>query len=218
VSPEDWLKDPLMAIGEGSFAYIETTNIESQVYKSWTSFHFDTRLKLNGADYFLRQLLGSVSRPDRIGSTLLAFHFRQWYLDAFFFELMAAYEILIQELNTIYECGAKAYDRDIFSKVKRFIPEDLANLLEEEQKKEWFRKLRWYRNSITHRSRNITDDFTLSLGDTPWHYTSYEIHLTYYNERTSEWEREQIGVCETYFNNMTDHIHAVWKKIKEQCF
>ena len=118
MSNEDWLIDPLITIGAGSFKYSETTNTETQSYESWKSFHFDTRLKLNGADYFLRQLLGSVSRPDRMGSPLLAYHFRQWYLDAFFFELMAAYEILIQELNAIYECGVKIYDSNLFLKVK----------------------------------------------------------------------------------------------------
>jgi len=207
-----------MIIGEGSFKYLETTNTEQESYELWKSFHFDTRLKLNGADYFLRQLLGSVSRPDRIGSPLLAYHFRQWHLDAFFFELMAAYEILIQELNAIYECGAKVYDRDIFSKVKQALPEDLANLLEEERKKEWFKKLRYYRNSVSHRSRNISDDFTVYGGDEPWRYGHYEVSLRYYNEHTSNWDSENIKVCETYFNKMVDHIHAVWEKIKGHRF
>ena len=207
-----------MRIGEGSFDYLETSNTESESYRSWTSFHFDTRLKLNGADYFLRQLMGSISRPDRIGSPLLAFHFRQWHLDAFFFELMAAYEILIQELNAIYVCGVKSYDPSIFSKVKRELPEDLANLLEEEQKKDWFKKLRWYRNSITHRSRNITDDFTVSWGDKPWHYNHYNVSLRYYNERTGDWETEDLRGCEIYFTHMVDHIHLVWEKMKEQRF
>ena len=181
----DWIKDPLMTIGEVSFDYLETTNTEEQSYKLWEGFHFDVRLKLNGADYFLRQLLGAISRPDRIGSPILAYHFRQWYLDAFFFELMASYEILIQELNAIYVCGVKAYDINIFSKVKQALPENLASLLEEERKKKWFKKLKWYRNSITHRNRNITNDFTLSWGDKPWHYSHYEVSLEYYNERTS---------------------------------
>lgn len=115
----DWLKDPLMRIGKGTFGYLKTTNTESQSYKSWTSFHFDTRLKLNGADHFLRQLLGATSRPDRIGSSTSAFHLRQWYLDAFFFELMAAYEILLQELNAIYECGVKIDDHYFFQNSRK---------------------------------------------------------------------------------------------------
>jgi len=91
-------------------------------------------------------------------------------------------------------------------------------LLKDEREKDWFKKLRWYRNSITHRSRNITDDFTVSWGDSPWHYSHYEVSLRYYNERIGDWETEDLKDCEIYFTHMADHIHLVWEKMKEQRF
>jgi hypothetical protein len=190
VEEVDWLKDPLMIIGKGSFDYLETNNVDSRTYELWTSFHFNTRLKINGADYFLRQLLGATSRPDQLGVYPSAYYLRQWYLDAFFFELMAAYEVLLQEINVIYKCGVNSEDKRLFQKVKQKLPKDLASLLEEEQAKEWFKKLKWNRNSITHCRRNITQDFTTRWGDDTWRYANYSVSIRCYNEHTNEWDTD----------------------------
>ena len=68
----------------------------------WQSFHSATRLKLDGADFFCRQVLGAASMPDDLGLPLLAHRLLRWYLDAFFFELLSAYDTLLQELGVVY--------------------------------------------------------------------------------------------------------------------
>jgi hypothetical protein len=218
VRSEDWLADPLMIINEGSFKYKEKEPIDDS-YNLWKSFHFSTRIKLQGADYFLRQLLGTTSMPDNLGLKLLSYNFRQWYLDAFFFELLAAYECLFQELNAIYECGIKINDRHFLSKVKPKLNADLINILDIERNKDWFKKVQWYRNSVSHRARIPTDDSTTYVEGTPsWHYHHYEVSINYFDEAVNKYKSENIKVCELYLKNMLDHINIVWNKIGEQCF
>ena len=207
-----------MVIGKGTFEYLKAKTASTESCESWTSFHFNTRLKLNGVDYFLRQLRGATFRPDHLGLPLLAYSFRQWYLDAFFLELMSAYESLIQELNAICECGVKMTDHHMLSKVKQKLPPDLVILIEEERKRDWFRKLQWYRNSVSHRFRTPSDDMTAGSGPKPWHYDEYEVSIYYFDEDVDNWKNENIKVCEVYFGKMLDHVNAVWEKMKEQCF
>ncbi len=201
-----------MVIGKRTFENLKAKNASTESYQSWTSFHFNTRLKLNGIDYFLRQLRSATCRPDHLGLPLLAYSFRQWYLDAFFFESMSAYESLIQELNAIYECGAKMTDRNMLSKVKRKLPSDLVTLIVKEREKDWFRKLQWYRNSVSHRFRTPSNDMTAGSGDKPWHYDEYEVTIYYFDEDVEDWKEENIKVCGVYFQKMLDHINAVWGK------
>ena len=113
---EDWLRDPLREISTGSYKKLK--NLPKEQQDRWESFHFSTRLKLEGADYFCRQVLGTASMPDTQGMPILAYKQLKWFLDAFFFELMAAYEMLLQELNALYECGVDINDPRLFNKLK----------------------------------------------------------------------------------------------------
>lgn len=72
-SNEDWLQDPLMEIGKGSYQYRKPKSPNGEEIKLWQGFHFSTRLKLDGADYFCRQVLGAASRPTELGLPLLAY-------------------------------------------------------------------------------------------------------------------------------------------------
>ena len=99
----DWLQDPLMISEEGSFKYKLPKGLNEEIFRKWRTFHFATRLKLDGVDYFCRLLLGSASMPLEMGLPLLAHRLTKWYLDAFFFELMSAYDTLLQELNVLYK-------------------------------------------------------------------------------------------------------------------
>jgi len=214
---EDWLADPLMTIGKGSFAYLPADKINEKAYHLWRSFHFNTRLKLDGSDFFLRQLKSSICRPDWLGLPHLAYNFRQWYLDAFFFELMSAYESVVQELNAIFECGGKMTDPYLRSEVEKKAPRDLVALMKEEREKDWFKKLRLYRNSVSHIGRTPSDDVA-GWGGRLWHYDTYEVYIYYYDEKTEKFEQEKIDVCENYFRNMLDHITTIWQKIKDYRF
>ena len=101
-SREDWLQDPLMEIENGSYKPRKLKTPKDNQNDLWFGFHFATRLKLDGAAYFCRQALGAASMPDNLGLHLLAHRQTEWYLEAFFFELMSAFETLLQELNIIY--------------------------------------------------------------------------------------------------------------------
>lgn len=69
---DDWQKDPLRTIVNGSPKFLELKNPKDNQNDQWQSFHFATRLKLDGADYFCRQALGAASRPYDLGLPLLA--------------------------------------------------------------------------------------------------------------------------------------------------
>jgi hypothetical protein len=212
---EDWLNDPL--VKDGPYDYLKTNSPKSDSYQSWKSFHFDTRLKLNGADFFLRQIFGATSRSDSLGLSNLAYQFQQWYLDAFFNELLASYEILLQELNTIFECSIDSHDNRFYEKLTKELPQELSCLLKKEQAEEWFINLKSYRNTISHRSRNIIDGTTTYSEKEPWHAKT-ERRLHRIDKQSREWKSENIAICETYLNKMIEHIHIVWENIKKHHF
>jgi len=140
---EDWLQDPLRKGVKGSYKLRKLKNPnDNRQTELWWNFHFATRLKLDGADYFCRQVLGAASRPDKLGLPLLAHRHLKWHLDAFFFELMSAYDTLLQELNIVY-----AYDENLKpdkvrwnnkekNKFMKKLPEEIYNYMKEERKKE----------------------------------------------------------------------------------
>ena len=217
---EDWLNDPLMKIGysKSIFKYLPTNKVNEEVWDIWTSYHFTTRLKLNGADYFLRQLYGLTIRPAQLGLPNLAFNLRHWYLDAFFFELMSAYDVLIQELNVIYECGIDSDDSQILRKVKQKLPEDLRNIIENERKKDWFKRLQQYRNTVSHRSHTPSSSGLITWGHKKWRYSDYQDNIWYFDRQSREWKYEDSKECKNYFDSMTDYICTIWTKMKEQRF
>lgn len=61
---EDWLKDPLVEIDQRHFKYLKPKNSSKEQAILWKSFHIATRLKLEGAEFFCRQVLGAASMPD----------------------------------------------------------------------------------------------------------------------------------------------------------
>ena len=213
----DWLEDPLMVITRG-FDFLKPTKADDEAFESWKHFHYNTRLKLNGVEYFLREAMGSVSRPDDLGLPLLGYSFQQWYLDAFFMELMSAYESLLQELNAIYKCGIDMNDRSLLSKLRKRLPGDLVEMIFVEREKDWFKKVSWYRNSITHRFRTPSDSMKAGSGDKNWHFSEHSVDIYYYNEDAKEWKSENVKVCGKYFTSMLDFVNAVWVKMKEQLF
>ena len=85
VEIEDWLQDPLREIENGTYKTRKLKAPKDKQNELWRVFHFSTRLKLNAADYFCRQMLGAASMSYDFGLPLLAFSQLKWYLDAFFF-------------------------------------------------------------------------------------------------------------------------------------
>jgi len=209
---EDWLQDPLKSR--------KLKSHDSKQGSLWHSFHFSTRLKLDGAEHFCRQVLGAASMPYDLGLPLLAHRQLKWYLDAFFFELMSAYDTLLQELNIIY-----AYDLGLKPKQVRWdskegrllkdkLPEQLLKYMKKEREKEWLRKARQYRNLAAHQAYVPTGEIKTGWGDKPWDYAKHEVSL-YYDD-TGQWKNERITACLTYLKKMVEHVQHVWREMVQE--
>lgn len=223
---EDWLQDPLMEIGKGRYDYHKLNSLDDKQNRLWQGFHFSTRLKLDAADHFCRQVLGAASMPDDLGLPLLAHRQLEWYLDALFFELMSAYETLLQELNIVY-----AYDLGLKPKQVRWAKQDakeskflkllrtkspkLVDYMEKEWGEEWFKKVRQYRNMATHHSHLWTGWEKGGWGDKPWDYNEYGLSI-YYLDDAQELKEEKVSVCTDYLKKMVRHIHQVWEKMAQE--
>jgi hypothetical protein len=214
---EDWLQDPLEKIGKSPYKRRKLKKPkDDEQNDSWWGFHFATRLKLDGADHFCRQVLGAASMPDNLGLPLLAHRHLKWYLDAFFFELMSAYDTLLQELNIIYAYDLGLKPDDVrWNKIKGQLPDGLREYMDEEKRKEWFKKVRSYRVTATHHYLVPTGHYTLGLGGKPLDYTEHEVSI-YYLDNTGEAKVEKIGICKDYLKNMVKHISSVWQEMAQE--
>jgi hypothetical protein len=203
---EDWLQDPLK-----SHQLKTTDNKQNDL---WQSFHFATRLKLDGADHFCRQALGAASMSYRKGLPLLAHRQLEWYLAAFFFELMSAYDTLLQELNIIY-AGLKPDDVRWSDKNKtkfmKKLPPGILDCIEEGRKKDWFDRIRNYRITATHHSL-----IPIGLTEAWWGDdsldSSHHVHI-YYRDKDGKFKSKEIKACKDYLNDMVKHIRSVWEKM-----
>lgn len=212
----DWLRDPLMIHEEGSTSYKKSQSLETDEARAWESFHFSTRLKLEAADHFCRLALGAASMPDDLGLPLLAHRQTKWYLDAFFFELMSAYETLLQEMNVIYAVHLDM-GKVKWSSIRDKLPTPLVDLMEGAWEAAWFKKLRWYRNTATHHMYIPTAAAKVGWGEMPWAYGYHKVRLFYVDTDTNERKYENINeACPDYLKKMIEHIHAVWAKMAEE--
>ena len=209
---EDWLED-----------HVKSCKLKSANDKQnnlWQSFHFSTRLKLDGGDHFCRQVIGAASMPYDLGLPLLAHRQLKWYLDAFFFELTSAYETLLQELNIFY-----AYDlgleprqirwdtqKDKLTKVE--LPEKLLEYMRKERGKDWFKNVYKYRNMAAHHPYIPTGATTGWTGEkTSWDYHQVSI---YYLDDTGKAIVERIEKCPRYLMMILKHIQQVWQEMAQE--
>jgi len=220
---EDWLQDPLMEIGKGSYQYRKPKSLDERQYELWRMFHFTTRLKLDAADHFCRQVLGAASMPEDLGLPLLAHRELKWYLDAFFFESMSAYEVLLQELNIVYayDLGLKPDEvrwKDHWKKkdnIRKKLPEELVKYMEKEWEKEWFDKVRRYRNMAAHHHSVPTSWTKGGFGDRPWDYDYHNVSIPYLDSY-GQLVGEKISCCPDYLKKMVEHIHRVWQEMAQE--
>jgi len=206
---DDWLEDPLAVRKKGSLKFKQPNSLEEDARQNWETFHFSTRLKLEAADHFCRLAIGAASMPYDFGLPGLASSQITWYLDAYFFELMSAYDTLLQELNVIY-----AINRDIggvnWSAIKDNLPTALLDLMEKERKAEWFKRLRSYRNMATHHMYIPTGATTRLRND------YHELTIWHFDTDTKQWKNENIKDCPDYLKKMKRHIRTVWSKMAEE--
>ena len=215
IGEEDWLEDPLSEKGKD---YRKLKNPDKG-QDLWESFHFSTRLKLDAADYFCRQLLGAASMPDDLGLPLLAYRQLKWNLDAFFFELMSAYDILLQELNIVF-----AYDSELepsqvkWEKIKDKVPKELVQYMDMERQEEWFKKIRIYRNMATHHAYVPISSWEGRSGDKPLDYNEHDISMMPipYLDSSGQPIVENINHCKTYLKKKAKYIIYIWGKMAQE--
>ncbi len=213
---EDWLQDP-----------IQSRKLKSPDEKRndlWQIFHFSTRLKLNAAEHFCRQMLGAASMSYDLGLPLLAFSQLKWYLDAFFFEIISAYDTLLQELNVVYDMGLKPKQvrwANRNTKESKFLSllkaksSKVFDYMEKEWGEKWFENVRQYRNMAAHHHYVPTSSVTTISGKKPWDYDKPQIYI-WYLDNSGEVKEETISNCKTYLSSMVGHVHQVWEEMVQE--
>ena len=154
-----------------------------------------------------------TSMPYEQGLPLLAHRLLKWNLDAFFFELTSAADILLQELNIIYAFDDSLEPDDVrWPKIKTKIPEDIRNYMDNEWLSLWFQKVLDYRNQATHQSYIWTSFSTLGSGNWDIEH-ELKVDLDYFNKKSGELEHEPAAKCKDYLVKMVQYIHSVWQLI-----
>jgi len=216
MEPSDWLADPLMSI-DTQFNY--RTPMNSAITDShWKGYHFCTRLKLEAADYFCRQLLGMAQIPVTLGLPLLAHRQLKWSLDIFFFELVSAHDMALQEINALYGVGWKPEQVEWKNIVKRKskVPNDLYDYMAKGWASHWFKTVRDLRNTGAHRSYIWTASSQGGSGGKPWDYDHHNVELHRFDTEKQSIESQPISICTDYLKNMVEHINGIWTRMANE--
>jgi len=154
--------------------------------------------------------------PTYLGLPLLAHRLTKWYLDAFFFELMSAYDTLLQELNVLYKVNLNI-EQVKWKSIKDKLPSKLTDLMKEERDTEWFKEVSWYRNTTTHQAYVPISSLQSGSGQGPLDYDYHEVSLQYFDNKTRQVKEEKIDkACPLYLKNMIRHVQIVWQKLLEE--
>ena len=219
---EDWLQDPLRKIENGSYKRCELKSpTDDKQNDLWFIFHYATRLKLDGADFFCRQVLGAASMSSDLGLPSLAYEQQKWYLDAFFFELMSACDTLLQELNIVYAYNLGLKPEQVRwnnTKLNNFMKKLPINILENitaERGKDWFYKVKRYRDTSTHHYLVPLGSHTIGWGHIPSSRSTHKVSM-YYQDKEGNIKNEDINTCRVYLDNVVQLIKNVWKFMAEE--
>jgi hypothetical protein len=159
--------------------------------------------------------------PDNLGLPLLAHRQTEWYFEAFFFELMSAYDTLLQELNIVY-----AYDLGLKTEHVRWdnkksnifmakIPETIKQVMIEERGKEWFYKVEGFGNMATHHYTVPFASGTTGVGEQPIDWTVCDVSIIYFDDKTDNLIID-INVCKEYLRYMVKHISSIWQQMAHE--
>ena len=208
---KDWLQDPLLEIDKGYYQYRKPKSLNDEENDLWHVFHHTTRLKINGANFFCTKVNDTALTSEDES---------RWYLDAFFFELLAAWDILLQELNIVYahDSGLKPekvrWNDKNKTKFMETLPEEIYNRIREERKKDWFYEVQWYRNTTTHHYRIPEIRSKLWEGDES-NILQIDRDLQYI-DREDKIKIKDISICKDYLSNMVNYISSVWGMMAQE--
>ena len=182
---EDWLDDPLMVYDQekGHRIYLKPI-LGDDIAEIWQSFHFATRLKLEGSVYFCSQLLGPGRLSDDLGLPLLNHRLGMWYSDAFFHELCSAHDTLLQEINTVYNCGLTP-GKVTWERIQSKIPKELRSVMRSGRNQRWFKEIVGFRNVATHHYAVPMEKNVGGSGDQAWGQTVSDLKMVYFDQSTN---------------------------------
>ena len=216
---DDWLDDPLMMLDDamGHRTY-RKPDLGTDAAGRWQSFHFATRLKLEGSVYFCSQLLGPGCLPDDLGLPLLNHRLGLWYSHAFFHELCSAYDTLLQEINALYDCGFTV-QQATWRKLQSKMPKELRILMDGGRHQLWFKEVIGFRNTATHHYGVPTEKAIRGVGTQAWGQTVDDLSLVFIDNSTEPPTpvRKDVKICEEYLKRMLAHVNEVWKEMAK-CF
>ncbi len=216
---EDWLNDPLTIPDPTKLGWTirrpNETFLPKSSWELWWSFHFATRLKLEGTVYFCSQMLGASSLPDELGLPLLVHRMGTWYAHAFFFELCSAYDTLLQEINVVYECGIDM-DKVRWRVIKPKLPDELRSSMERRRNEDWFKEVFGFRNMSTHHYIALMEKVETGIGEEVWGLDVDEAKLVYVDQHTNNIVRRDIAVAKDYLRRMLHHVHELWERMSEK--
>ena len=132
---------------------------------------------------------------------------------------MSAYDILLQELNIVF-----AYDLELepsqvkWPKIKKKVPKELVQYMDTERQKEWFKKIKTYRNMATHHAYVPVSSWIGGSGDKPLDYDEHNISMMPipYLDSSGQPIVENINQCTTYLKKMAKHIIYIWGKMAQE--
>ena len=215
---DDWLDDPLMVFDDtkGHRVY-RKPNLDADPADRWQSFHFATRLKLEGSVYFCSQLLGPGCLPDDLGLPLLTHRLGMWYSHAFFHELCSAYETLLQEINVTYNCEFSV-GRVRWSNIRPKLSSELCAVMVRGRNQLWFKEIIGFRNTATHHYAVPMEKAVGGTGDRAWGQTVHDLMLVFIDNSTQPPPpvRKNVTACEDYLKRMLAHVNEVWEQMAQR--
>lgn len=210
----DWLRDPLM---EEECQLYKFSHLSEAQQREWEDLHNATRLKLEGATYHFRIVAGSVSLSGNLDDSRQTWWaILNWHLDAFFFELMSAFDYLLQEVNVRYQLGLSVRDVEWRKLTNRAQGKGvtLAVLadIEQARQQEEFKKIVEYRNMLTHRRlAPIEERYVLS--NQPAVESGYDDAKLCTPDGQTE---PLVESCLTYLRFMINLIWKAWRTFKRE--
>lgn len=103
----DFVKDALYVRGRREAQFKKFNSLEQWEQNNWEVFHWSTRSKLEASIWFYSQLVGLAGVRHVWFTTVRFDSVLNWHVDAFFNELVSAFETLLQEINVVHRCGLK---------------------------------------------------------------------------------------------------------------
>jgi len=154
--------------------------------------------------------------PVDLGLPLLAHRRRWWYLDAFFFELLSAYDTLLQELNAVYANSLSLEPKQVrWFRIEGKLPKELSETMRKASEENWFKTILNYRNVATHHYGVLTGSVKGGSGSKPLDYDKHQVFI-YHVDASGELQQEKVEACIEYLRQMVRFISSVWGQMSKE--